>query len=238
MKTLYSDDKTTLSHVIAIVGSDGAGKSTLCQDLYHDLAQTQPVERVYLGQSSGAIGDWIQRLPIIGTLLGRYLKSKAKNVHEKKDQAPDILTALVIYLLSRWRVHKFKKIIRLNRKGIVVITDRYPQAEKPGFYFDGTGLGVTQSESFWVRLLERQERKLYQWMAQFRPALIIRLNVDAQTAHQRKPDHSLAMLTQKTTVLPTLTFNDANLIDLDGTAPYASVLKQAKAALQTTLSSQ
>jgi len=72
-------------------------------------------------------------------------------------------------------------------------------------------------------------------MAAYVPALVIRLNVDAETAHARKPDHKLAMLRDKVTVLPTLAFNGASIVDLDGTAPYPEVLQAALDAAQKAL---
>jgi hypothetical protein len=68
-------------------------------------------------------------------------------------------------------------------------------------------------------------------MARHVPTLLIRLNVDAETAHTRKPDHKLAMLEDKVRVLPTLTFSGAQIVDLDATAPYAEVLWGALAAV-------
>src|SRR3546814_6781478 len=71
---------------------------------------------------------------LIGPAFGRYLLRKAERAHAKdsKTAAPDIPTAIVIHLLSRWRRHKFRRMLALNRRGVVVITDRYPQAEVPG----------------------------------------------------------------------------------------------------------
>lgn len=220
-----------LTNVIAVVGCDGSGKSTLTTDLLAYLRNQTETELIYLGQSSGAIGDWIKNLPIIGAPLGRYLVSKAQRTHNKTSSPPDNLTALVIYCLSLWRAHKFRKMLKLAHNGVVVITDRYPQAEVSGFYYDGTGLDPASSTSWLTRKLAAREQRLYVWMASHVPALVIRLNVDAQTAHSRKPDHKLAMLEKKAAVIPTLKFNGANILDLSSLTPYAQVLD---AAIKTT----
>ncbi|MXD22903.1 hypothetical protein EIA22_25335, partial [Escherichia coli] len=73
---------STPVRVIAIVGCDGSGKSTLTASLVNELAARMPTERIYLGQSSGRIGEWISQLPVIGAPFGRYLRSKAAHVHE------------------------------------------------------------------------------------------------------------------------------------------------------------
>jgi len=226
---------TQLNHVIAVIGCDGSGKSTLTADLFAHLHGKAPIELLYLGQSSGNIGQWITDLPIIGPALGRYLKNKAKGAHSKKNAPPDNLTVLVIYLLSRWRARKFRRMLAMNRRGVIVITDRYPRAEVPGFYFDGTGLGAIKAETWFARMLMAREQKLYEWMASHVPALLIRINIDADTAFARKPDHKLSMLQDKVAVIPTLHFNHANILDLNGTDPYEQVLNTALKACNAAI---
>ena len=228
MKDNFSKSK---NNIIAVVGCDGSGKSTLTSDLIKELSKKRSVQWLYLGQSSGNIADWIRSLPLVGPAFGRYLVRKAERSHSKEGGAPETLTAVVIFLLSLWRVHKFRRMLKLARRGILVITDRYPQAEVPGFYFDGTGLNPASAQSCLARFLFKQETRLYQWMASHHPALLIRLNIDAETAHARKPDHKLDMLRDKVRVIPTLNFNGAAILDLDGRDPYPQVLASALQAI-------
>lgn len=220
-----------LKNVIAVVGCDGSGKSTLSHDLIAELSKKRQIEWVYLGQSSGNIAEWIRSLPLIGPAFGRYLVRKAERAHNKEASAPDTLTAIVIFLLSLWRAHKFRRMLKLARRGVLVITDRYPQAEVAGFYFDGTGLSEKNAKSWLARLLLKQEKQLYASMASHRPTLLIRLNIDAETAHARKPDHKLAMLREKVRVIPSLQFNGATILDLNGRDPYPQVLAAALTAI-------
>ncbi len=83
--------------VIAIVGCDGSGKSTLAMALLEKLAPKMPTQLLYLGQSSGRIGEWISQLPIIGAPFGRYLRAKAAKVHDFPSQPPGNVSALVIF---------------------------------------------------------------------------------------------------------------------------------------------
>lgn len=217
--------------VIAVTGCDGSGKSTLTAALEKQLAHKCAAEFVYLGQSSGRIGEWIQELPVIGGPFGRYLLKKSDSVHEKPSTPPGNVTALVIYLLSRWRLFKFKRMLRKARRGTLIIADRYPQAEVAGFRFDGPQLSKTAGGNWWVAMLRRHEQTLYQWMAGHLPALLIRLNVDIDTAHQRKPDHKREALRQKLDVIPTLTFNGAPILDIDGCRPAQEVLQVSLEAI-------
>jgi hypothetical protein len=72
-------------------------------------------------------------------------------------------------------------------------------------------------------------------MASHVPAMVIRLTVDADTAHARKPDHKMSMLRDKVKIIPGLTFNDAKMLDLDGCEPYPRVLEAALLAVRGTL---
>ena len=83
--------------------------------------------------------------------------------------------------------------------------------------------------------LVAKEWRLYERMAKQRPALVIRLNVDAETAHARKPDHEFAELRDKSSIMPLLKFNGAQVCDLDANLDYEQVLAAATAAVQRTL---
>lgn len=230
-----SPPRQILTNVIAVIGCDGSGKSTLTADLVAQLRDQRPVRLLYLGQSSGRLGEAIQRLPVIGGPFGRYLARKAERTHGQKDTPPGIATIGVIYLLSLWRAFKFRRMLALDRRGALVIADRYPQSEVPGFHFDGPGLGAVLTESWLARKLAAREQRLYQWMAGHVPALVIRLNIDAETAHARKPDHKMERLRAKVAVLPALRFNGARILDLDGRDPYPQVLTAALDAANAAL---
>lgn len=221
--------------VVAISGCDGSGKSTLATRLVKQLSQQEPTELIYLGQSSGYIGKWISDLPIIGGPFGRYLLKKSERVHERPSTPPGNVTALVIFLLSYWRTHKFRKMLVKSKAGQLLVTDRYPQAEVAGFRFDGPQLAKTAGGNRWIACLREREIKLYQWMASYPPMILIRLDIDEQTAYARKPDHDITALREKIAVIPTLTFNGANILDLDGREPADKVLDESLRAIQSVL---
>jgi len=152
-----------------------------------------------------------------------------------KQKLPGTGTAIIMYILSLWRVRQLKLVMHLSQRGVLVIADRYPQAEIAGFRYDGPGITVTSEDNWLLRKLAARELKLYQWMSQQKPALIIRLNIDAETAHSRKPDHSLAELRDKISVMPRLNFNGTKLVDIDAKAPYAEVLANALKAVTSTI---
>jgi len=227
----YSRALPALKGVVAVVGCDGTGKSTLTADLLANLQAKGPAQRRYLGTVSGEVGDKIKALPFIGVPLERYLAAKAFRAQDMKKKIPGIGTAIIMHLFSIWRALHLIKVMRLSRRGVKIIADRYPQAEIPGFRYDGPGVIATSSDSWLLRKLASREQKLYQWMAQYKPALVIRLNIDADTAFSRKPDHDIAELQDKISIMPQLNFNGAKVCELDARAPYDEVLAAAIAAL-------
>lgn len=225
--TASVDAQKMIKGVVAVVGCDGTGKTRLAHDLVHIFNQRCPTERQYMGLISGETGDKIKRLPVIGVMLEHYLAAKVRRAQDMEKKLPGAFTALVMYLFSLWRVLQMRKLKQRARSGSLMIAERYPQAEIAGFHYDGPGLAADRSDRWLVRELAHHEQKIYARMAQNKPMLIIRLLIDAETAYARKSDHPMAELRDKIQKMPSITYNNANIIEIDSRLPYDEVLKQA-----------
>ena len=223
-----------LAPLIAIVGCDGAGKSTLSADMQTVLARDGPVACCYLGLGSGDLGNRIKRWPLIGRTVERHLARKADQTRDRSQKIPGLPTALVVFGLSLLRLRRFRRVLALRRRGVTVIADRYPQTEVPGFY-DGPGLSAARAGSAAVAWLAALERRIYGHMASFRPDLVLRLNVDADTALRRKPDHRLDLLSAKVAATSALRFHGARMVDIDACLDYADVRLAALASIRPIL---
>jgi len=232
ISTQTTEQPVLLAGVYAVVGCDGTGKSTLTHDLLDKLRAAGPASRRYLGLVSGEMGDKIKELPFIGVRLENNLHKKANRALDMEKKLPGTGTSIIMYILSLWRALLMLRVIRQSRRHVKVITDRYPQVEIPGFHYDGPGLTVDRTGNWLVRKLAVQEHKLYQWMAKHRPSVVIRLNIDAEAAHARKPDHDLAELHDKIAVMSRLNFNGAHICDIDAATPYPQVLEAALQAIE------
>lgn len=224
MKSLGTQPPVPLDGVFAVVGCDGTGKSTLTHDLLSSLRSEGPTERRYMGLVSGEMGDKIKELPFVGVRLEDDLHKKANRALDMEQKLPGTGTALIMTIMSLWRALLMLSVIRLSRRKVRVITDRYPQAEIPGFHNDGPGMTVGRTTNGLVRYLAKRELRLYEWMAKHQPTLIIRLHIDADSAHARKPDHDLDELHEKISVMGRLKFNGARVCDIDATQPYPQML--------------
>lgn len=227
---VIAERKEAMGALIAIVGCDGSGKSTLAADVLKQLKKSHRAELFYLGLRSGEMGKRIKEFRLGGPILERFLSKKAGQARNKEAKLPDLGTALVLYGFSLMRLRRFRRMLALRSKGVIVVTDRYPQLEVAGFY-DGPGLSVTRPGSRAVAQLAARERRMYEWMTSYQPDLVIRLNVDVDTAFARKPDHKIELLRSKVEVTPLLRFNGAPIVDLDSRDPYETVRTAAFAAV-------
>ena len=223
-----------LAPLIAIVGTDGSGKTTLSAAVMDLVRNYGPADTAHLGLKSGDIGRAIQRLPIIGNAIDRLISGKASRARDTRDKIPDPVTALVIFCFSLFRLRRFKRMMLKRRAGYIIVTDRYPQIDVPGFY-DGPGLSAARATDRLTRWLAQHEYRHYAWMASFRPDLVIRLNVDLETAFARKPDHRRESLRQKVEVTPRLTFGGALIVDFDSKEPLETLVNKVRVTIAAQL---
>lgn len=224
-----------LAPLIAVVGSDGSGKSTLSADLLAHVQQTRTAESGYLGLGSGEQGRRIGRWPIIGPPLHRFLDGIADRLREPGEPIPGTIAARYALNKSKKRHAKFESLLDARRAGITIVTDRYPQIEVPGLH-DGPIL-AGRAPNARLAAMQVEERALYAEMAAYVPTLVIRLHVDVDTVMARKPDHDRALITRKVDTVPMLAFNGAPIVDIDATIPYADELALAIAAVDRALGS-
>ena len=225
-----------LPPLIAIVGCDGSGKSTVSEELLVWLKGYGPAATAHLGKQQGNTGRTIANLPLAGRFLGRFIERKASTVRKSRtvDKAPDTFPAIVMYAFTLKRMRRFRRMMALRQKGLIIIADRYPQLDLPGTS-DSTDMSVTAQGDRFVRWLAQREQAAFEWMTSYRPDLVIRLNVDVDTAFARKPDHSREGLARKIKNIPQFTFNGAAIADIDATQPLEKVVAAAKAAVAQTL---
>ncbi|WP_202401577.1 MULTISPECIES: hypothetical protein [unclassified Saccharibacter] len=219
--------------VIALIGCDGSGKSTVGSVLLEEMSKQRPTAFCHLGKQAGNLERALGPVPFIGSLVSKKAKSENKRIQTgKKATSVAIITG---FILSMRRVVRFSKMRWWHRRGYAILTDRYPQNSLPG-PMDGPTVANLNFTQHWAGLLSRFERVFYARMARFKPDLVIRLHVDIETALQRKPDHVRFKLERKISDLPKLSFNGAPILELDSTQPLETVLTHAKEAVDQVLS--
>jgi len=229
-----------LGPLIAFVGCDGAGKSTVSEAILSWMRESQTTEACHLGIQSKTLGQSLVKLPLVGRYIERKIALHSTNGSSTKkssqqDLGPTTLTAVATYLLSLRRWYRYQKMMALRCKGVAIVADRYPQVAVPKMKIDGPGLTGVPCRNAFIRFLARREKTLYAYMTSYRPDIVIRLNVDLETAYARKPDHQYESLAIKIAAVPQLEYQGAPIVDLDSKEPLKKVIAQAKQAITSCL---
>jgi thymidylate kinase len=226
------DESRAMAPLIAIIGTDGSGKSTVSEHIVSWITRYGPAGRAHLGKQSGTVARALGRLPLVGAAMDRRIRRKVDRVNDQMNanMQPGLLPALVISAFTLRRRLRFKRMLALRKRGLIVVTDRFPQVGIPGAY-DGPGFPDTDRGSALVLRLAKHERATFEWMASYLPDLVLRLNVDLDTACMRKPDHRREDLARKIAVTPLLTYGGAPIVDIDANQPLDRVIEQAETAV-------
>jgi thymidylate kinase len=211
--------------VVAFIGSDGSGKSTLTAEIRKWLRYKLDVHGYYMGSGQGSTR--------LLDKLRHAVKGKAKKQKKPKSEgAPrprkqpgffDRLVALHQLPAVGSKQRALAEARRLAQGGSMVVLDRLPQAEVNGIY-DGPRL--QDGNSFpWAA---RAEMKGYERLARLKPDLLVKLVVSPAVAHARKPDHSLANIEKKCALTDALRFEGLEVVAVDADQPLEKVTLAVK----------
>jgi O-antigen/teichoic acid export membrane protein len=163
--------------VIAIIGPDASGKSTMVSQSAHWLSKVFRVKTVHLGKPPST---WLTLLPNnAGWLLGR-VAPKLRTFHQRpakagtKSRGQGLLYHVRAVLLAWDRRALALRVARLTAKGWLVISDRYPTAcvgapDSARLHTSATEPGKSRFRD----LLSRLENRLYSDISD--PGIVVRL---------------------------------------------------------------
>ncbi len=160
-------------------------------------------------------------------LITRGLKTKPKGAShgEISDQPPGLLYSLLMTVwatvVAREKRSKLLAARRGAQRGLVIVTDRYPQDEIVGFN-DGPLLTRLSRVPNW---LLRFEAAAYMLARRLPPELVVKLDVLAETAARREPDMDPALIRQRIADLRRLTFAGARTVRIDAEQPVNDVIR-------------
>jgi thymidylate kinase len=181
--------------VIALLGCDGSGKSTLGKELRRWLAWKLDVYAIYHGSGDGESS--LLRWPLKAAQR-LFVRSRKKSPDSsggtasarRESVAKRIIRPIWAIALACEKTRKLRRQTRARNLGMVVLADRYPQTEVAGIH-DGPLLdNWAQHPNRLLRWLSRWERRRYERFALFPPDLVLKLNVDVEECWRRKPEGS------------------------------------------------
>ena len=238
--------------VVALIGSDGSGKSTVSRWLAEKLDEQFDTMFLYFGTGDGPGSLPIKTLNWLKD-HSRYGKKSASqpvtngNVSESgkprksgnvngDSRAPGMLRVIWAVAAASDRKSKMRKLDRAARSGKIVITDRYPQSEYWGIH-DGPRLGFILQENTrgLLHRIAQWEHSFYVRLAQRKPDLVILLNVATDIAHIRRPEESIDELTRRINIAQALTFQGARRVVLDSGESLPVVQSRALQAVLDAL---
>lgn len=227
-----SNRKMTFSNggqALAIIGADGAGKSTMCQVLTDWLGWKVDIHFFYLGSTQPA---WRSDFLYLIFRMARRTHRDCSRLLGEGNLAVRILVAIRQALrythhlsVGYDRYRRFRASREMVAAGSLVVFDRYPLAAlldgpKIELLAGGETPGLAQ-------LFSRWERAIYQKIGP--PDHYFLLDVTSEVSLQRKPDHDRATIEAKQRLLRDLAEEDLlNLARLDADLPFQRVVNALK----------
>lgn len=216
--------------MVAVIGVDGSGKSTVVATIRAWLGQEIDVVPIYFGTGGGRPSLILWPFKLMVPLITLFLKTKPKGASHGRisDRNPGMLYSV---LLMVWAtivaVEKRIKLSTAHRganRGLLVLTDRYPQNEILGFN-EGPLMSRLTRVPIWLR---RFEATAYSLAHRLPPDLVIKLVVTPETAARREPDMDPVVMRTRIADLPRLTFPGARVMSIDAEQPFIDVIRMVK----------
>jgi thymidylate kinase len=221
----------TRGALVAVVGADGSGKSTLSADLVAWLRPRVAVRASYMGQSM----KWpiLRAIHVAYRFFRRLARSKLRGFSALGALGCRWTSRVRwLYIAGRRRLTAGNSAKHTSR-GWVVITDRYPlrafwQMPRP---MDGPRLGKDDTKV--GRWLSRLERRIYASMPE--PDAVLVLDAPFEVLHRRKPETPPREHQAKVDAIRDLAEHPP-LIKLDSSRPYAELLLSAQQIIWASIS--
>lgn len=222
---------------LALVGVDGAGKSTMLSALHQWLAWRLDVRVYYLGSKQPSIQSELLYLFFRAARRSHRAVSKALGDENVLSRFLEKVRQTFLYShhlsIGYDRYGRYRAAEHRAAQGSIVLCDRYPLVaplDGPMVHLDANGQmdAITKAFSSW-------ERNLYD---KIQPAdHFIVLNVEPAVSLERKPDHSPEAIEAKYQAVKELVAKAERepdrwrLIHVDANLPYEQVLGRLKARI-------
>ena len=230
--------------VIALIGADGSGKSTVIADLQATFKKKIDICTVYMGK--GRAGGLSLSRQLLVASKKKYRTGKEKKTVVENAPLPAASTAqkpvkfsqliyrcLEALIVANERNRKLAIVAKARKQGMLVICDRFPQNQQHG-YNDGPALQHLRSaENPLLRAIASFENRVHRKAVAQPPDLVIKLVADPVLLRQRKPGTAaLPILTQKVDGIKALHFAAPSVVvTIDAAKALQEVLAEVKGQL-------
>ncbi len=215
---------------LALVGVDGAGKSTLADELARWLRWKVDTPCYYLGSKQPSA--WTKLSYVLFRILRRGHREISAKLGEDNLIVKMLLNLRQVFLACHYlsvgydRLGRYRRGVREAVRGSVVVFDRFPFASP----LDGPEIHLIDGGRL-VQWMAKAEQRLYR---RFEPVdLLVLLDASPEVSLRRKPDHAPETIQAKHAALAALksrleTEPGWEWVTLDADAPFDEVLLQLK----------
>jgi thymidylate kinase len=228
---------------IALLGVDGAGKSTLTAALASWLSREIAVVTTYGGSGKGSASLPRRLMQGLAAWRRRWTRGAGRARPEaptpatvRREAEPSLARLMWILALARERRRRAREARRARGRGMVVLSDRLPQSQYPGWN-DGPRLTAwLTAASPLKRAAARREQESFALVDLTPPDLVFKLRVSPEVAARRKPETPPAQLRTGLELLGRVQFPPTTrVVDLDAEQPLADMILEAKRAVWASL---
>lgn len=208
--------------IIAVVGCDGSGKSTLVYELKKWLGRNYAVQTYHLGKPRQS-----PRSYIVLTFAVLLHKLSIRVDSARPAFLADLASVLSQLCVARDRRREYLKIRRAVGQGRIAIVDRFPLR---GVNMDSMSSIIQHAESKNVLLRWLTGRTARYYRAFTAPDLLFVLQVSLDVARARRPGDDEAYLMRRLEAVRSIVPSQ-NVVMLDGEKELKEVLMEAKTAV-------
>jgi len=215
--------------VVAILGVDGSGKSTMVNAIRTWLGGQVDAVPIYFGTGAGRPSLPLLPFKLIVPVITPWLRSKpSESQGVVSRHSRGLLYSLLLMVwataVALEKRGKLRAAHRGAKRGLIVVADRYPQCEIVDFN-DGPLLTRLSRAPPW---LQRFEGGAYALARRLPPDLVVKLRVTPDTVARRRPDMNPAMILERIDALSRLTFPGARVVSVDAEQPLAEVIRAVR----------
>lgn len=231
--------------IIAFIGVDGCGKSTLSEEVRSWLDYKIEVKRFYMGEGDGKVNLFATLVKKVYSLL--YAKKQRNRISVKTNSGNNnkkvkfleqpieylkkYIHALMIYSVVKSNYRKIRKMNQYRMNGGFSILDRYPQLQHEGMN-DGLKLNryATVLDSKFIQKLAYKERKFMEITNDIQPDIVFRLNIRPEISMKRKPEEQTDYhaIKEKADACSTIYYKKSKMIEIDAEQDLNKVILLVK----------
>jgi len=216
--------------LVAVVGGDGAGKSSTVEALHVWLSRHFVVTKIHLGKPPpSAARTLIKSAMAIGRRVGRSspVRPHLHMIPGNEPQGASRYTWLIRHVVTgRDRYRAYVRARNLAARGGIVVCDRYPLPRVQSMDGSATAWASRSGLGRFGNFLAQRERSYYERIEE--PDILIVLKVHPEIAVQRKREEEPTFVRLRSSEVWHLDWTGSGALVVDADLPETEVVSQVK----------